>query len=129
MLQIIAILINITCVFATEKSYSLTNSEIENLIDNSTGLMKAIICDGHGGPEVLQEVLRPFPKAKEDEVLIEVAFSAMNRADLMQRKGLYPAPKGATDILGLEVSGWIVNLDGTRSDQKVIALLPGGGYA
>lgn len=69
----------------------------------------------------------------DGEVLIKVQYSAINRADVHQRKGEYPPPPGATDILGLECAGQIV-LDGANTPneilgKRVLALLPGGGYA
>ena len=98
--------------------------------------MRAIVCDGKGGSEVLNVGKRPIPVLDAGgEVLIKVEYSALNRADIMQRKGAYPPPPNVTDVLGLECLGRIVT-DGigdpsveTLSDYRVIALLPGGGYA
>jgi putative PIG3 family NAD(P)H quinone oxidoreductase len=95
--------------------------------------MHAIVITEPGGPEVLrwQEVddLTPGP----GEVLIDVAASAVNRADLLQRQGLYPPPPGESEILGLECSGTVAALGtGVTSvavGQHVTALLAGGGYA
>lgn len=84
--------------------------------------MKAITIATFGGPENLQLTDVPDPVPGPDEVLVEVAAAGVNRADLLQRQGFYPPPPGASDILGLEVSGY---LDG----QPVCALLSGGGYA
>jgi NADPH:quinone reductase-like Zn-dependent oxidoreductase len=76
-----------------------------------------------------------MPVPSEDEVLIKVEYSAYNRADTMQRKGMYPPPKGTTDVLGLECAGRLVidpaqaGTDGEQLGGAVIALLPGGGYA
>lgn len=95
--------------------------------------MHAIVITEPGGPEVLawQEVTDPEPKP--GEVLIEVAACAANRADLLQRQGLYPPPPGESEILGLECSGRIIALgDGVTSHaigDEVTALLAGGGYA
>ncbi|HSJ68873.1 MAG TPA: NAD(P)H-quinone oxidoreductase [Anditalea sp.] len=96
--------------------------------------MRAIIITEPGDPEVLQirEIPKPTPKA--DEILIEVVAAGINRPDIAQRKGRYPAPKGApTDIPGLEVSGRIVELGeeviGFNIGDEVCALLAGGGYA
>jgi len=76
---------------------------------------------------------RPTPRPKADEVLIKVHAAGVNRPDIMQRKGLYPPPEGASDILGLEVAGVIVDLGNTSSHlkigDKVCALVAGGGYA
>ena len=75
----------------------------------------------------------PDPEVGEEDVLIEVAATALNRADIMQRQGLYPPPAGASPILGLEVSGGIIQVGNQVSKWKigdrVCALLAGGGYA
>ena len=92
-------------------------------------MMLAIICDEYGGPEVLKVGERPMVQPNENERIIKVEYSALNRADTMQRMGKYPPPQGATDVLGLECSGYLVNTDGTVSETRVAALLPGGGYA
>jgi tumor protein p53-inducible protein 3 len=79
---------------------------------------------------------RPIPEPKAHEVLVKIHYTAINRADTLQRKGAYPAPPGATDILGLELAGEIVsigaeaNKDATlKPGQRVMALLSGGGNA
>lgn len=76
---------------------------------------------------------RPVPKPKRGEVLIRVTAAGVNRPDLLQRKGLYPPPKGASDIPGLEVSGTIAavgaGVKGFKTGMAVCALLAGGGYA
>jgi|SRR5690625_267407 len=96
--------------------------------------MKAIVLKDFGSPEVLKIENRPQPQVGDKEVLIKVAAAGLNRADLAQRKGNYPAPKGSVqDILGLEVSG-IIEKTGKKVTQwkigdEVCALLPGGGYA
>ena len=86
-----------------------------------------------GGPEVLVTGTRPVPKPGPGEVLIEVAAAGINRPDVVQRQGLYPPPKGASDLLGLEVSGKIVALGADtgryREGDRVCALVNGGGYA
>ncbi|MBU3725543.1 MAG: NAD(P)H-quinone oxidoreductase [Burkholderiaceae bacterium] len=73
------------------------------------------------------------PAPKPDQVLIQVAYAGVNRPDLLQRKGSYPPPAGASPYMGLEVSGTIIglgsNVDGWKVGQKVCALTPGGGYA
>ena len=75
----------------------------------------------------------PDPELKQGEVLIEVSASAINRADLMQRRGLYPPPAGASPILGLECSGIVTQVSETvdrfKEGDSVCALLAGGGYA
>jgi len=68
----------------------------------------------------------PIPKPKENEVLLKIQATAINRAETLQRKGQYPPPPGATDILGLEAVGHIVDENGNEKEQ-VMALLPGGG--
>ena len=86
-----------------------------------------------GKPNVLLEGKRELPKASADEVLIKVTAAGVNGPDLVQRRGHYPPPKGASDLLGLEVSGEVV---AAGSDQlrwsigeRVCALTNGGGYA
>src|SRR5580765_7266321 len=95
--------------------------------------MHAITALEPGGPEVLRwtEVADPVPGP--GEVLIDVAATAVNRADLLQRQGHYPPPPGASDILGLECSGTVASLgdgvEGYAVGDQVCALLAGGGYA
>ena len=95
--------------------------------------MKAIQIRTAGGPEVLEPTERPVPQAAKGEVLIKVAAAGVNGPDLMQRKGLYPPPAGASDLLGLEISGEIVALGEAAGEwslgQHVCALTNGGGYA
>ncbi|XP_001622806.2 quinone oxidoreductase PIG3 isoform X2 [Nematostella vectensis] len=95
--------------------------------------MKAVLFTP-GGPESMYIGDAPRPKLKETEVLIRVHFTALNRADTLQRKGSYPPPPGESEILGLEVSGIVEELGsacnlGWRKGDKVMALVPGGGYA
>ncbi|MGE3993743.1 NAD(P)H-quinone oxidoreductase [Pseudorhodoplanes sp.] len=86
-----------------------------------------------GGPEVLVSRRRPVPSPGPGEVLIQVQAAGVNGPDIMQRKGLYPAPAGASDLPGLEVSGEITRLGDGASRWKlgdtVTALTNGGGYA
>jgi len=87
-----------------------------------------------GGPDVLVPAERPVPAPGEGEVLIKVHAAGVNRPDVIQRLGHYPAPKGASDLPGLEVAGEIAALGsgdtaGLRVGDKVCALLAGGGYA
>jgi putative PIG3 family NAD(P)H quinone oxidoreductase len=86
-----------------------------------------------GPPEVLKPAERPDPVAGAGEVLIEVAAAGVNRPDVMQRRGFYPPPPGASDIPGLEVSGTIAAVGAGVSDwrrgDRVTALVAGGGYA
>ena len=95
--------------------------------------MQVVEISAPGGPEVLRTATRPLPQPKAGEVLIKVATAGVNGPDLMQRKGLYPPPAGAPDLLGLEVSGAIAALGDQVQrwsvGDKVTALTNGGGYA
>ncbi|CAN7507348.1 NAD(P)H-quinone oxidoreductase [Variovorax paradoxus] len=98
--------------------------------------MKAIEITSYGAPEVLRAVERPDPVAGVGELLIRVAASGVNRPDVLQRKGHYPVPPGASDLPGLEVAGEIVSGDaaalaeaGFKVGDRVCALIAGGGYA
>jgi NADPH2:quinone reductase len=95
--------------------------------------MYAITIDQPGGPEVMKWAQQPDPELPRGHVLVEVAATAVNRADLLQRQGFYPPPPGASDILGLECSGVITELGedvtGWSVGDEVCALLAGGGYA
>ena len=86
-----------------------------------------------GGPEQLTPGTRPVPTPAADEVLIAVAAAGINRPDVLQRQGLYPPPKGASDLLGLEVSGPVVatgeGVTRFKPGDFVCALVNGGGYA
>ncbi len=95
--------------------------------------MRAVDFDEPGGPEVLRLIETNVPKINENEVLIKVASAGVNRPDIIQRQGNYPAPPGHSKILGLEVSG-IVEKTGNKVKKflvgdKVGALVNGGGYA
>jgi putative PIG3 family NAD(P)H quinone oxidoreductase len=99
--------------------------------------MRAVVATSPGGPETLTVVDLPAPVVGAGEVLIEVVATAVNRADTLQRRGLYPPPPGASEIIGLECSGRIASL-GTLTPEEstgwsvgdpVCALLSGGGYA
>jgi putative PIG3 family NAD(P)H quinone oxidoreductase len=99
--------------------------------------MYAISTSGPGGPEVLRWTEVADPEPAYGEVVIDVAASALNRADLLQRKGFYAPPPGASEIIGMECSGRISavgdgvdgGVDGWRVGDEVCALLAGGGYA
>lgn len=95
--------------------------------------MHAIVVREPGGPEALVWSEVPEPVAGPGEVVVDVAASAVNRADLLQRQGLYPPPPGASTILGMECSGVISALGPEVSrwsvGDHVCALLAGGGYA
>ncbi|XP_027105181.2 uncharacterized protein [Coffea arabica] len=95
--------------------------------------MKAVVITSPGGPEVLQLKEVEDPQIKDDEVLIKVAATALNRADTLQRQGKHPPPQGDSEYPGLECSGTIeaVGKDVTRwkIGDQVCALVSGGGYA
>lgn len=98
--------------------------------------MKAIAITEFGAPEVLKLVDEPMPVAGPGEVLVRVAASGVNRPDVVQRKGLYPPPAGASLLPGLEVAGVIESGDaaamaeaGLSVGQEVCGLVAGGGYA
>ena len=95
--------------------------------------MRAVTVPEPGGPEALSLTELPDPEPGPDELVIDVAATAVNRADTLQRQGFYPPPPGASDILGLECSG-VVSAVGDGVDRwsvgdEVCALLAGGGYA
>lgn len=95
--------------------------------------MSAIEIREPGAPQVLRPGRRPVPQPKAGEVLIRVAAAGVNRPDVLQRKGLYPPPPGASDIPGLEVAGVVVaaaeGVTEPAVGARVCALLAGGGYA
>ncbi|CAL9162705.1 unnamed protein product [Musa hybrid cultivar] len=96
--------------------------------------MRAVVITSPGGPEVLHMQEVEDPVVGDDEVLIKVEATALNRADTVQRKGLYPLPKGASPYPGLECSGTVLTVGKSVAcwkvgDQVVCALLSGGGYA
>lgn len=98
--------------------------------------MRAVEISSFGAPEVLRPVTRERPVAGAGEALIRVASSGVNRPDVMQRKGHYPVPPGASDLPGLEVSGQVAGGDaaalaaaGFAIGDRVCALVAGGGYA
>ena len=95
--------------------------------------MKVIEISKPGAPDVLTPAVRALPVPKSGEVLVKVAATGVNGPDMMQRKGLYPAPAGASDLLGLEISGEVVALGADMQRWKIGDLLcgltNGGGYA
>ncbi len=95
--------------------------------------MRAVTISEPGSPDVLGWSEVPDPVCGPGEVIVDVAATAVNRADLMQRQGFYPPPKGASEILGLECSGVIsevgAGVTGWSVGDEVCALLSGGGYA
>jgi NADPH2:quinone reductase len=95
--------------------------------------MRVVEITHYGGPEGLRIAEVAVPKPGSDDVLLSVSAAGVNRADILQRRGLYPPPTGASSILGLEVSGHITEVGADVKDWKlgeaVCALLAGGGYA
>lgn len=95
--------------------------------------MRAIVCPTFGTPDVMKWQEVPIPQPAPGEVLIKVAAAGVNRADILQRRGKYAPPEGASNIIGLEAAGEIVELGAGTSRWKVgdrvSALLSGGGYA
>ena len=97
--------------------------------------MKAILFDGPGDPDVLYLGEVPAPSCGPEDVRIAVVATAVNRADLLQRRGLYAAPEGASPILGLEAAGRVTEVGAAASaagfavGQRAMAVLSGGGYA
>jgi len=86
-----------------------------------------------GADSWLELAERSVPQLAPDQVLVEIAAAGVNRADLLQRAGLYPPPAGESDLLGLEVAGTVVAVGSDRLQhwlgQAVFGLVPGGGYA
>ena len=95
--------------------------------------MRAVLLDKYGPPEVMRIGSIDVPEPSDNEVLIQVAATSINRPDLVQRQGNYPPPPGDSDILGLEVAGIISAVGSAVSDwqvgDRVMALVGGGGYA
>ena len=98
--------------------------------------MRAIAMTAFGGPEVLVETTRPDPVPTAGELLVRVTASGINRPDVLQRKGAYAPPPGASDLPGLEIAGTIFGGDaaelaaaGFKLGDRVCALVAGGGYA
>jgi putative PIG3 family NAD(P)H quinone oxidoreductase len=95
--------------------------------------MRAVIFETPGREAVLEVREVPPPDLANDEIRIRVAGAGVNRADLLQRRGLYPPPPGASEILGLECAGEVLELgprvEGFAVGDRVMALLAGGGYA
>jgi putative PIG3 family NAD(P)H quinone oxidoreductase len=95
--------------------------------------MKGYVADRPGGPEVLQLIELEQPRPAPEEVLVRVTAVGVNRLDTMQRAGNYPVPKGASQILGVECAGEVVELgsevERIRKGTRVFCLVPGGAYA
>jgi putative PIG3 family NAD(P)H quinone oxidoreductase len=96
-------------------------------------MMTAVAIAEPGGPRVLRPEQRPVPRPGDDEILIRVRAAGVNRPDILQRKGLYPPPPGASDLPGLEVAGEVAavgeKVQRWHIGDRVTALVPGGGYA
>jgi putative PIG3 family NAD(P)H quinone oxidoreductase len=103
------------------------------MADTLPASMTAIEIKKPGGPDVLVAASRPVPQAGAGEILVRVAAAAVNRPDILQRKGAYNPPPGTTDIPGLDIAGTVVALGagvaGWRIGDTVTALVSGGGYA
>jgi NADPH2:quinone reductase len=95
--------------------------------------MKYIEAVKAGGPDVLRITTGPLPQTEADEVLIRVLAAGVNRPDVLQRQGLYPPPRGASPIIGLEVAGEVAavgqKVSALKPGDLVCALTNGGGYA
>lgn len=111
------------------KAKSVSKAKAKTTKTTLPSQMKAIEIQGHR----LVLVNRAVPVPAAGEVLVKVRAAGVNRPDILQRKGLYPAPAGVTDIPGLEIAGDIIALGkgvtGLKKGQKVMALVAGGGYA
>ena len=95
--------------------------------------MRAIVVKDPGDAATMRVAEVPRPAPRPGEVLIKVTAAGVNRADIVQRKGHYPPPAGTTEILGMEVSGYVAatgtNVARWKTGDAVCALLAGGGYA
>jgi putative PIG3 family NAD(P)H quinone oxidoreductase len=92
--------------------------------------MRAIVFDQPGDPDVLRLDEVPDPQPSAGEILVRVRATAVNRADLLQRRGAYPPPRGASPILGLELAGEVLEPAGPwQPGDRVMAVVTGGGYA
>ncbi|MEM9014633.1 MAG: NAD(P)H-quinone oxidoreductase [Pseudomonadota bacterium] len=100
---------------------------------NTLQMMKAIEITKPGEPDVLRMTERPMPKPGTGQILMKISAAGVNRPDILQRRGAYPPPPGASDLPGLEASGTIVGsgdgVVGWSVGDPICALLPGGGYA
>ena len=125
-----------SCLNALESKHSCGYGSLREgaiRMSNIPESMTAIEISTPGGPEVLKPCTRPVPRPGPGEVLVRVAAAGVNRPDVVQRMGLYPAPPGASDLPGLEISGTVVaagpGVEPELFGQKICALVAGGGYA
>jgi hypothetical protein len=102
-------------------------------MNGQTEMMRVVVARRPGGPDVLDIEMRPLPVPAEGHILVRVEAAGVNRPDVLQRMGYYPVPPGASDALGLEVAGEVAarGPNATRHGlgARVMALVPGGGYA
>jgi putative PIG3 family NAD(P)H quinone oxidoreductase len=95
--------------------------------------MKAVIVEKPGDESALKIADVPEPSIKPDEILIRVRAAGVNRADILQRQGFYPPPQGASEIIGMECAGEVAAVGSSVTEwkigERVMALIPGGGYA
>jgi len=95
--------------------------------------MKAVVFDKPGGPDVMHIGQAPLPDVGERDILVRIHAAGVNRADILQRKGFYPPPPGASPIIGLEMAGEVERTGPAcrrwNTGDRVFAILPGGGYA
>jgi NADPH2:quinone reductase len=95
--------------------------------------MRAVVFDGHGGPEVMRLAEMPRPEPGPDQLLVRVRVAALNRADLLQRAGEYDPPPGESQVPGVEIAGeveaWGAAVEGFERGQPVFGIVGSGGYA
>jgi NADPH2:quinone reductase len=106
---------------------------METFLPALPSLMRQVVFDGAGGPDVIRIAEAPVPRPSSGKVLVEVVAAGINRADLMQRAGHYPPPPGESEVPGMEIAGHVAALGegvtGLRLGDAVCALLGSGGYA
>lgn len=116
-----------------KKMHSQTDSPSAEIPETAPATMQGIVISKPGPPGVLELETLPTPVPDDDEILIQVAAAGVNRPDVLQRRGLYPPPAGASELPGLEVAGVVIatgkNTTRFQRGQLVCALLAGGGYA
>jgi putative PIG3 family NAD(P)H quinone oxidoreductase len=117
----------------TKRGRAPAPRRLRGLRREGTPPLRAIVVSAPGGPERLELREVPDPHPGEGEVMLEVAATAVNRADLLQRAGRYPPPPGASELLGLEAAGTVAEIgpgvQGWSPGDRAMALLSGGGYA